>query len=103
MAKLAGVPDMVIDRAGEIASSLALQDISSVVESITTNDQSNAKTKKVTRPDEVDSGQLSFFDLVSDEDVLKEIEDIDISNLTPLDALNTLYRLQNKVKNRYRI
>ena len=103
VAKLAGVPDMVIDRAGEIASSLALQDISSVVESITTNDQSNSKMKKVTRPDEVDSGQLSFFDLVSDEDVLKEIEDIDISNLTPLDALNTLYRLQNKVKNRYRI
>jgi DNA mismatch repair protein MutS len=103
VAKLAGVPDIVIDRAGEIASSLALQDISSVVESIATKDINTAKTKKVTRPDEVDSGQLSFFDLVSDEDVLKEIEDIDISNLTPLDALNTLYRLQNKVKNRYRI
>lgn len=103
VAKLAGVPDMVIDRAGEIASSLALQDISSVVESIATKDISSARTKKVTRPDEVDSGQLSFFDLVSDEDVLKEIEDIDISNLTPLDALNTLYRLQNKVKNRYRV
>ncbi|MBO4882050.1 MAG: DNA mismatch repair protein MutS [Lachnospiraceae bacterium] len=103
VAKLAGVPDMVIDRAGEIASSLALQDISSVVESIATKDMSSARTKKVTRPDEVDSGQLSFFDLVSDEDVLKEIEDIDISNLTPLDALNTLYRLQNKVKNRYRV
>ena len=103
VAKLAGVPDMVIDRAGEIASQLALQDISTVVESIATNDSGSTRTKKVTRPDEVDSGQLSFFDLVSDEDVLKEIEDIDISNLTPLDALNTLYRLQNKVKNRYRI
>ncbi|MBP5471493.1 MAG: DNA mismatch repair protein MutS, partial [Lachnospiraceae bacterium] len=103
VAKLAGVPDMVIDRAGEIASSLALQDISSVVESIATKDISSVRSKKVTRPDEVDSGQLSFSDLVSDEDVLKEIEDIDISNLTPLDALNTLYRLQNKVKNRYRI
>ena len=103
VARLAGVPDMVIDRAGEIASSLALQDISSVVESIAVGDQGSTKIKKVTKPDEVDSGQLSFFDLVSDEDVLKEIEDIDISNLTPLDALNTLYRLQNKVKNRYRI
>ncbi len=103
VARLAGVPDMVIDRAGEIASSLALQDISSVVESIAVGDQGSTKSKKVTKPDEVDSGQLSFFDLVSDEDVLKEIEDIDISNLTPLDALNTLYRLQNKVKNRYRI
>ena len=103
VARLAGVPDMVIDRAKEIASSLALQDISSVIEAISSGDQSSAKSKKVTKPDEVDSGQLSFFDLVSDEDLLKEIEDIDISNLTPLDALNTLYRLQNKVKNRYRV
>ena len=94
---------MVIDRAKEIASSLALQDISSVIEAISSGDQSSAKSKKVTKPDEVDSGQLSFFDLVSDADLLKEIEDIDISNLTPLDALNTLYRLQNKVKNRYKV
>ncbi len=103
VAKLAGVPDMVIDRAKEIASSLALQDISTLVESIASGEQSSSRSKKITKPDEVDSGQLSFFDLVSDEDLLKEIEDIDISNLTPLDALNTLYRLQNKVKNRYRI
>ena len=103
VARLAGVPDMVIDRAKEIASSLALQDISSVIEAISSGEQSSSRSKKVTKPDEVDSGQLSFFDLVSDEDLLKEIEDIDISNLTPLDALNTLYRLQNKVKNRYRV
>ena len=103
VAKLAGVPDIVIDRAKEIASSLALQDISSIVESISAGDQGSGKTKKVTKPDEVDSGQLSFFDLVSDEDLLKEIEDIDIQNLTPLDALNTLHRLQNKIKNRYKV
>ena len=103
VAKLAGVPDIVIDRAKEIASSLALQDISTIVESIAAGDQSSGKVKKVTKPDEVDSGQLSFFDLVSDEDLLKEIEDIDIQNLTPLDALNTLHRLQNKIKNRYKV
>jgi len=103
VAKLAGVPDIVIDRAKEIASSLALQDISTIVESIAAGDQGSGKIKKVTKPDEVDSGQLSFFDLVSDEDLLKEIEEIDIQNLTPLDALNTLHRLQNKIKNRYRV
>ena len=103
VAKLAGVPDIVIDRAKEIASSLALQDISSIVETIAAGDQGSGKTKKVTNPDEVDSGQLSFFDLVSDEDLLKEIEDIDIQNLTPLDALNTLHRLQNRIKNRYKV
>ncbi len=103
VAKLAGVPDIVIDRAKEIASSLALQDISTIVESIAAGDQGSGKIKKITKPDEVDSGQLSFFDLVSDEDLLKEIEGIDIQNLTPLDALNTLHRLQNKIKNRYRV
>ncbi len=103
VAKLAGVPDIVIDRAKEIASSLALQDISTIVESIAAGDQGSGKTKKVTKPDEVDSGQLSFFDLVSDEDLLKEIEYIDNQNLTPLDALNTLHRLQNKIKNRYKV
>ena len=35
------------------------------------------------------------------EDVLKELEEIDISNLTPMDALNTLYKLQNQLKNRW--
>ncbi len=103
VAKLAGVPDIVIDRAKEIASTLTLQDISSLIESVCAGENNTSRSKKVTKPDEVDSGQMSFFDLVSDEDLLKEIEEIDISNLTPLDALNTLYRIQNKVKNRYKI
>ena len=57
--------------------------------------------KKVKHYDEVDLGQMSLFETVSDEDVLKELRDIDISNLTPLDALNTLYRLQTELKNRW--
>ena len=51
--------------------------------------------------DEVDRGQMTLFDAVKDEDVVKELKEIDISNLTPLDALNTLYRLQNKLNNRW--
>jgi len=39
---------------------------------------------------------------VKDEDVLKELQEIDISNLTPMDALNTLYKLQNQLKNRWK-
>ena len=41
------------------------------------------------------------FLIGSDEDVLKELKEIDITTLTPLDALNALYRLQNKLKNRW--
>ena len=45
--------------------------------------------------------QFSLFDTLKDEDVLKELDEIDIQSLTPLDALNTLYRLQNMRKNRW--
>ena len=44
---------------------------------------------------------MSLFDTVKDEDIIKELMDINISTLTPLDALNTLYQLQNKLKNRW--
>lgn len=57
--------------------------------------------KKVKRYDEVDLAQMSLFDTVKDDDVLEELKQIDVSNLTPMDALNTIYRLQNKLKNRW--
>lgn len=44
---------------------------------------------------------MSLFDTVTDEDVLNELKELDVSTLTPLDALNTIYRLQNKLKNRW--
>lgn len=99
VAKLAGVPDMVIDRAKEIALQLSENDIALKVQSIAVYMKSE-KHKAVVL-DDVDKGQMSLFDSVKDEDILKELGDIDISNLTPLDALNTLYKLQNKLKNRW--
>ena len=36
-----------------------------------------------------------------DDDVLKELEELDVAHLTPMDALNTIHRLQNKLKNRW--
>jgi len=44
---------------------------------------------------------MSLFDTVKDDDVIKEIKELDLANLTPIDALNTLYQLQNKLKNRW--
>ena len=37
-----------------------------------------------------------------DDDIIKELSELDISNMTPMDALNTLYRFQGKVKNRWK-
>lgn len=99
VAKLAGVPDMVIDRAKEIVAQLCDNDILEKVQSITI-DQKETKHKAV-KYDEVDLSQMSLLDTVKDEDVLNELKEIDITTLTPLDALNTLYRLQNKLKNRW--
>lgn len=99
VAKLAGVPDMVIDRAKEIAEQLSDNDITEKVQSITVDTKSDKKKPK--HYDDVDLGQMTLFDTVKDEDIVNELKEIDISNLTPLDALNTLYRLQNKLKNRW--
>ena len=103
MAKLAGLPDSVIDRAKERLEQLTDSDITEKIQSIETKAGSQpAKASKVKHYDEVDLGQMSLFETVSDEDVLRELESIDISNLTPLDALNTLYRLQTELKNRWK-
>ena len=103
VAKLAGVPDMVIDRAKQIADQLSDNDITEKIQAISISGQGEQiKAKKISKPDEVDLGQMSFFDTVSDEDVLRELSEIDIQTLTPLDALNTLYKLQNKLNNRFK-
>ncbi|MBR2106176.1 MAG: hypothetical protein IJ937_02790 [Treponema sp.] len=100
VAKLAGVPEIVINRAKEIAKELNDNDIIEKVQNISIHTQNTSKTKVKTL-DEVDLSQMSLFDTVKDEDVIKELMEINISNLTPLDALNTLYQLQNKLKNRW--
>ena len=48
-----------------------------------------------------DANVIIFNKSRMDEDVLKELREIEISTLTPLDALNILYQLQNKLKNRW--
>lgn len=101
VAKLAGVPDMVIDRAKEIVEQLTDNDIIEKIQSITVEVKGDTKTKKQRPLDEVDLAQMSLFDTVTDEDILKELMDVEVNTMSPLDALNTLYRLQNKLKNRW--
>ena len=99
VARLAGVPDIIIDRAKEIAEQLSDNDITEKVQHIAT--AATEGKKKAAHYDDVDLTQMSLFETVRDEDVLHELKTIDISNLTPLDALNTLYRLQNQLNNRW--
>jgi len=99
VAKLAGVPDMVIDRAKEIVTQLSDNDITEKVQGIAVDPKTDNKKQRTY--DEVDMQQFSLFDTVTDEDVLKELLEADVMNMTPVDAMNTLYRLQSKLKNRW--
>ncbi len=102
VAKLAGVPDLVISRAKEIVEELSDGDITGRVSEIAVKcPQKPQKKTKSRKYDEVDLAQFSIFDTVQDDDVLEELKNIDVGNLTPIDALNTIYRLQNKLKNRW--
>lgn len=103
VAKLAGVPDLVIDRAKEIVEELVNEDITIRVSEIAVGGKDSVAKKKAKpkKYDEMDLAQFSLFDTVKDDDVLEELKNIDVGNLTPIDALNTIYRLQNKLKNRW--
>ena len=100
VAKLAGVPDPVINRAKEIVEELVTADIIGKVKDIAVQ---GSETKKKTQKklDEVDLTQFSLFDTVKDDDVLNELKELDISHMTPMDAMNKLYQLQNKLRNRW--
>ena len=100
VAKLAGVPAEVTDRAAQIVMQLLDNDITEKIQQIAVGTDAN-KHEPVSY-DEADLGQMSFFDTTSDEDILKELSELEITTLTPLDALNTLYHLQSKLKNRYK-
>lgn len=102
VAKLAGVPDSVIARAKEIAEELSDADITARAKEIAEISSNITQHKAVPKPDEVDMHQLSFFDTVKDDDIIRELDSLELSTMTPLDAMNTLYRLQTKLKNRWK-
>ena len=76
-------------------------DITEKIQNITV-EVKEGKTKKQPPLDEMELSQMSLFDTVKDEDVLKELMDVEVNTLAPIDALNVLYRLQNKLKNRWK-
>ncbi|MHB8065330.1 MAG: DNA mismatch repair protein MutS, partial [Ruminiclostridium sp.] len=87
VARLAGVPLPVIERAKEILLELDAADIS--------------KYGKARRVKKQIDGQIDLFAAATkaslNNDVLEDIKKIDISRLTPIDAMNILYELQRKM------
>ena len=89
VAKLAGMPTSIVERANKILANL---------ESESKNGQVHKPTQTIGSTRE--GMQLSFFQL--DDPILEQIRDevksLDINNLTPLDALNKLSEIKRLVK-----
>ncbi|HHE38219.1 MAG TPA: DNA mismatch repair protein MutS [Candidatus Cloacimonetes bacterium] len=91
VARLAGIPKKVIKRAKEILSNLEEHELSP--QGLT------AKAKKQLFRE---SGQLDIFDAIIDKaekknEILEEIKKLDIENLTPMQAIQKLFELQEKL------
>ena len=117
VAKLAGVPENVLKRAREIVQQLSDHDIASKAKDIEVEyeipdydygieQQSKRRVRKKTAS-EIESeklGQLSLFDTsntnIKMDDIILELHDINLSDTTPIEALNILYKMQEKLKER---
>ena len=84
VARLAGVPKVVTKRADEILTSLERK-------SMLSGKKQEKESKKVVE------GQFDMFNFKLAE-IAHEIDKIDLNELTPIDALNTLVRIKEKMK-----
>ncbi|MEH7504814.1 DNA mismatch repair protein MutS [Neobacillus drentensis] len=99
VAQLAGLPSELISRANEILTALEQTDIQ--------QDTPKIEVVKVAEVEE-QPAQLSFFDepkevkkqefSSKEKRVIEKMKELDILDLTPLQAINLLYELQKKLK-----
>ena len=100
VAKLAGVPDGVIGRAKELVAELSDSDIANRAKEIAALGVPKESKKPVARQNETEANQLSLFFTTNDDSIIEDIKTLDLTAMTPIDAMNTLYKLQNKINNR---
>ena len=94
VAKLAGVPEEVLRRAREIADHLESNEDS----------QTTMSMETLMKPSSGEMTQLSIFDTMGGnqtDDILFELRDIDLSRVTPMDAMNLVYKWQNQLQERW--
>ncbi|MGL4874922.1 MAG: DNA mismatch repair protein MutS, partial [Clostridium sp.] len=104
VAKLAGIPKSVINRAKEILLDLEGSD-NIVIENIEIKSQKTKEINEVAIDKETpsivstkqDEMQMDFT-FIQKEDFINQIANIDILNLNPMDAMNKLYQLVKEAK-----
>ncbi|WP_297133321.1 DNA mismatch repair protein MutS [Terrisporobacter sp.] len=63
------------------------------------NDEFEKLNNNINQEVAVSVDQISF-DIVNDNNIINEIKELDILSMTPLDAMNALFNIQKKVKNK---
>ena len=101
VAKLAGLPEPVLERARAIQEQLVNNDLSDIASLVDTEVIPPSKKAKYKKPDDVDRNQMSLFATNSDNDIIDTLRNLDLTHMTPIEALNRLYDLQSQVKNRW--
>jgi DNA mismatch repair protein MutS len=81
VAQLAGIPRAVIERARELLAQLEAE-------------SSDFKLQKVAKPRDEQPSQLSFFSPKQENPALEVLKNIEVDNLSPLEALTKLYELK---------
>ena len=102
VAKLAGLPEKVIKRAKDILKEL--EDNSGVEESavdaeVKAKDKVKSKVQEVSEQEYIaDTPMQMDFSMIAKDELIRELKDIDIINITPMKAFNMLYEIINKAK-----
>ncbi len=91
VARLAGVPDRVLNRAGEILSQLIDSDIAGKAKEIKMNEK-----KEKTNPE---YDQLSLFSSPVEMTIANELKTMDLNNMTPMKAMLYLQELKERLQN----
>ena len=87
VARLAGLPDDLLKRARVIVNSLNENDIAAVSDKISMQEKFEAKLK------DIQAAKVSVYD----NEILTTIKNMDITKITPLEAINMLYDFHEKV------
>ena len=100
VAKLAGVPEVVLARAREIAAELSEHDITvtAAADIMPKMLENTAKGKGRKGNNKDTDGQLSLFGNAEESSVVADIKALDLSNMTPMKALLYLNDLQERLK-----
>ncbi len=101
VARLAGLPQRVIQRAKEVLANLEKAEFDEMGEPVAAHQEQNDSEARGGMPRTTDAAEPQLGLYASEAGLLfKELRDMNLDTMTPLDALNALHRLKKKADGR---